>query len=239
MLLSQIDADYYLVINDDLIFIPGSVDKPLAYMERPENSRVGMLGVRLLNADGSLQPSTYSFAGIFRAVLSISNLRSAIPLTSKLFRLASFLRLDNGKSRYWPHTKTVEVESFRGAYMLIRKAALQEVGLLDVKGGEETEWHMRFHKHGWKVIFFHEAEIIHLGSMTTSTDPASELIFLRSFLNIYYKHMSRWRYGVLRFCFFLTYLAKYLVEKVRGTAQRQEFARKGLVMIWYWPQEVD
>jgi GT2 family glycosyltransferase len=238
LLLSRVRADYYLVINDDLIFLPGSVEKPLAYMQRPESSRIGMLTVRLLNADGSLQPSTYSFAGLFRTVLSVSGLRSLIPLSPKLFRLAHVLGLGRGKSQYWSHTETVEVDSSRGAYLLVRDEALREAGLWDVKGGEETEWQMRFHAHRWKIVFYHEAEVIHLGSMTVSSDPEAELTNLRSFMNIYYKHLAQWRYVFVRFCFLLTYVTKYVVATLRGSTIGRKVARKGVAIVRRWPKEV-
>lgn len=239
LLLTQVAADYYLIVNDDIIFLPGSIDKPLKYLERCENSGVGMLAIRLLNADGTLQPSTYSFPGILRVVLGLSGLRSLIPLSPKFFRLASFLRLGSGKSRYWPHRETVEVETFRGSYMFVRGTALNEVGLMDLRGGEETEWHARFHRHGWKIVFYSEAEVIHLGSMTVSKDPERDLIALRVALNLYHKHMPRWRYALVRFCCFLIYVEKYAVAKFRSASRARDVARKGLRLIIGWPPEMN
>lgn len=240
LLLSQITADYYLVINDDVVFLPGSVDKPLAYMERPEASRIGVLSIRLLNADGSLQPSTYSFAGLFRTVLSVSGLRSLVPLSPRLFRLAGLLGFGAGKSQYWSHTETVEIDSCRGAYLLVRHAALRQAGLWDVKGGEETEWHMRFRKCGWKIVFFHGAEVIHLGSGTVGKGShAGKLINLRSFLNIYHKHEPAWRYSVIRGAFLISYLARYARAKIRRSPEELRAAVHGLKMIRRWPNEVE
>jgi hypothetical protein len=237
-MLERIDADYYLLANDDLLFLPGSVANAIEFMELPENARIGQLGIKLLNADGTLQPSTYSFAGILRTVLAISGLRNFVPLSSRLFKLAELLGIGAGKSRYWNHDRVMEVDSFRGAYMLVRKAALRDVGLLDVKGGEETEWHMRFHKLGWKIVFYPGAEITHLGSMTTKVDPSSELIFVRAFLNIYFKHMSRLRYRIIRFSFILIYLWRWLSAALMGRVQRREISRKGLKLIMQWPNEI-
>lgn len=238
ILLGQITADYYLLLNDDMVFLPGSVDKALLYMERPETARVGMVTIRLLNRDGSLQPSTYSFAGMFRTILAVSGLRYLIPLSPKLFQFAGVLGLGKGKSQYWSHQETVEVDSCRGAYMMVRDQALRESGLWDVKGGEETEWHMRFHQHGWKIVFFHEAEVIHLGSMTVGRGTASELINLRSFLNIYYKHEAAWRYGVVRSAFFVTYVVKYIGAVLRGDKDRRDVAGRGVRMVTSWPREI-
>jgi len=239
MLLNQVVADYYLMVNDDIIFLPGSVEKPLKYLERAENSDVGMLAIRLLNADGTLQPSTYSFPGILRVVLALSGIRSLLPLSRKFFGLAGLMGLGAGKSRYWPHAETVEVETFRGSYMLVRGTAVEEVGLMDVRGGEETEWHIRFWRKGWKIIFFSEAEVIHLGSMTVSKDTERDLIYLRAVLNIYSKHMQRWRYVLLRLCCLLIYIAKYTVARLRLVSTARNVSRKALRLIVQWPQETN
>ena len=237
LLLGRITAEYYLVINDDMLFLPGSLDKPLAYMQLPEAAHIGMLTIRLLNRDGSLQPSTYSFSGLLRTVLSVSSLRELIPMNGAMVRFAKLLGLGTGKSRFWEHDKTIEIESCRGAYMLVRRQALQEAGLWDVKGGEETEWHMRFAQNGWKIVFYHEAEVVHLGSMTISQDPESMLLNLRSFLNIYYKHRAGWRYALIRFCFLVIYVYKFVGGVLSGSKTHRKLCQKGVAMILRWPDE--
>jgi GT2 family glycosyltransferase len=47
--------------------------------------------------------------------------------------------------------------------------AVRQVGLMTevaIVGGEETEWHRRFHEQGWKIIYFADASVIHYGSQT-------------------------------------------------------------------------
>ncbi|MBY0496022.1 MAG: hypothetical protein K2Y23_17580 [Cyanobacteria bacterium] len=237
MLLERAEADYYLLLNDDLIFLEGSVDRPLAFMLRPENKDVGMVTVKLLNADGSLQPSTYAFAGLFRTILSVSKLRELLPLDPNLFGFFSALGLGHGRSRYWSHEETVEIESCRGAYMLVRKDALRNVGGLDLRGGHETEWHMRFRQLGWKIVFFHEAEVVHLGSRTVSMDPEKDLLNLESHLNIYYKYKNGWRYASARSAFLVIYFIKYLGAAIRRERVARRVAWKGVRMIWNWPGE--
>src|SRR5262249_16391012 len=69
------DADFYLVANDDLVFLPGSLERAVAFMSDPANARVGVVGFNLRNSDGSLQPSTYSFPTVKRALLYQAGLR--------------------------------------------------------------------------------------------------------------------------------------------------------------------
>jgi GT2 family glycosyltransferase len=198
LLLRDVEADYILIANDDLIFLEGSLNKPVAYLEDAANRDIGVLGIRLLNADRTLQPSTYSFPGLLRAIVAVSNLRSLIPLSPRLFAMARMCGLGSGKSRYWTHDRTCEVDMFRGSYILVRGETLAQAGLFDVNGGQETEWMARVHQVGWKVLFYSDAEIIHLGSATVSKDPSRELIFLRTFLTFFRRHGPRWRHQALR-----------------------------------------
>jgi GT2 family glycosyltransferase len=121
--------------------------------------------------------------------------------------------------------------------MFVRGTALQEVGLLDLKGGEETEWHLRFRQRGWKTVFYHEAEVIHLKSMTVSTDPAAELINLRSFLNIYHKHEVPWRYQVFRLSCVAIYGLKYALARISQRHAIAEVARRGITLSYRWPKD--
>jgi GT2 family glycosyltransferase len=53
-----------------------------------------------------------------------------------------------------------------GAVMLVRRAAIDDVGLLDEDFflfSEETDWHYRFRRGGWKVVFTPDAEAVHVG----------------------------------------------------------------------------
>ncbi len=234
LILKDASADYLLIINDDLVFKDGSISKAISYLEKPENQGVGIAGIRLLNPDGSLQPSTYSFPGLMRAVLAISDLRSLLPLSPRLFPLAKELGLGGGRSRYWDHDKTCEVDMFRGSYMLVRGAAFRDVGLFDESGGQETEWIYRFHRCGWKVVFLHEPEIIHLGSATVSKDPGRMLISPKTFLTFFQRHKGPLEYWLLRaWClvfYRLTYYRARLANDLNHAAlaeQAFQFARQG------------
>lgn len=186
-------ADFILVLNDDLIFLDGAVAKAIRFLEEPGNQDVGVLTPRLLNPDGSLQPCTSSFPTVPRVLLWISGIRDRIPTTPRLFWLARLLGRGHGRSRYWEHDRTCDVDTFWGAAMFVRGRALREVGEMDETsrvGGEETEWHRRFWDRGWRVVFFADAEVIHLGSQTVGQDPWLENEFFKGSLNYFLRHRS-------------------------------------------------
>lgn len=166
-------ARYVWLLNDDLIVLPDAVRLVTEYMDRPENARVAVTSPRLLNPDGSLQPSTYGFPSMPQTLLGHSGLRE-LPLTDALLlRIAPVLRSREGSSRFWAHDKTLEVDTLRGACVAMRMKAVRQVGpMVEVSlvGMEETEWHRRFHEQGWKVIYFPKASVIHYGSQTVGGD---------------------------------------------------------------------
>jgi len=162
-------ARYLWLLNDDLLILSGAVAKVTAFLDRPENSRVGVTSPKLLNADGSLQPSTYGFPSMPQTLLAHSGLRELPWADTLLSRVAPVFRARTGSSRYWAHDQTIEVDTLRGACVAIRMKAARQVGPMvevAIVGGEETEWHRRFHEHGWKVVYYPEASVIHYGSQT-------------------------------------------------------------------------
>ena len=162
-------ARYVWLLNDDLLILPDAVRLVMEFMDRPQNSRVAAVSPRLLNPDGSLQPSTYGFPSMPQILLAHSGLRE-LSLTDRLLgRLAPLMRRREGSSRYWAHDRTVEVDTLRGACVAMRMDAVKQVGPMvevAIVGGEETEWHRRFKEQAWKVVYFPEASVIHYGSQT-------------------------------------------------------------------------
>lgn len=162
-------ARYVWLLNDDLLILPDSIRKVTEFMDRPDNERVSVVSPRLLNPDGSLQPSTYGFPSMPQILLAHSGLRELRLTDAILRKLAPVLRSRQGTSRYWAHDRTVEVDTLRGACVAVRTKAARQVGPMvevAIVGGEETEWHRRFHNDGWKVVYYPEASVIHYGSQT-------------------------------------------------------------------------
>jgi GT2 family glycosyltransferase len=57
--LSVINGEYVLLLNTDAFVEPNTIDKTVKHMI--DNSEIGVLGVKLLSRDGSLQPSCRFF----------------------------------------------------------------------------------------------------------------------------------------------------------------------------------
>ncbi|MBU1864728.1 MAG: glycosyltransferase, partial [Candidatus Omnitrophica bacterium] len=126
------DSEYVLILNDDTLLPDGSIDKLTEFMEK--NKKIGVVSPKLINPDGSLQPSTYRFPNLITIFLGLSGLRSSIHPTETVLRLVNLVEKSfglKGKSRLWKHDYTTEVDTFKGACTLVRRKAINEVGLMD------------------------------------------------------------------------------------------------------------
>lgn len=179
---------YILLLNNDTILLPGSLDTMWKVMER--SSGIGLLGCRLLNSDGSLQQS-------FGKVISIYN-----DFIQKFF-INLYEQGRNpivGKYLRWTHSTPKEVDWVKGANMMLRRETLYDVGLLDENYFmymEEVDLSLRVKQLGWKVYYSPEAEIIHCGGGSTATNRYKAAIsYRRSQLYFYKKHYGQW--GLIR-----------------------------------------
>jgi GT2 family glycosyltransferase len=225
-------ARYVWLLNDDLVILPGTVDRVTAFMDEPLNDRVAVVSPRLLNPDGTLQPSTYSFPSMPQILLSHSGLRGSPLMEQSLSAVAPLFRPRPGQSRFWGHDRTITVDTLRGACVAVRSEAVRDVGeMVEVSlvGGEETEWHRRFREKGWKVVFMHDASVIHYGSQTVgpaATDHLPE--YLKG--SLYYFHTDRPAVLYKIFCLSLSVLfsARAVWAWVRRDRKSLELMRRYL-----------
>lgn len=195
---------YVLVLNDDTIIGDGAFDKMLEYMD--QHPDIGMLGCKLLNADGTVQWSCgkspihkveYFKCGALRTLLS--------PLIRDQFF---------GGSQ--------EVSWITGACMLVRAEAVQKAGMLDENFQmyyEDGEWCYRIIKAGWKVFFFADAEVTHYRGETNKRNAARALSFYyRSRLYFFYKHFDAFTCFAVRVLTIFDAILGYIKLVVRRSA---------------------
>lgn len=151
-LLPYIKADYVLLLNTDAFVEPNTLPKTLRYMQ--DHPNCGVLGVRLLSRDGSLQPCCRYFPTPLNTFLQRTGLGRFMP----------WVRLPDDMT--WDHLGARECDWVPGCYYLVRKEVLDEIGLFDPRFFlycEEVDHCRRVKAAGWKVVFFGEAAAIHIG----------------------------------------------------------------------------
>jgi N-acetylglucosaminyl-diphospho-decaprenol L-rhamnosyltransferase len=146
---------YVLILNADAWLVGDALSRLVALAE--ERPSAALLGPRLSNLDGSLQRSVRGFPTTWRLATEYLYLRKLAPRSRALnaFYAAGFA-----------HDAERDAEFVMGACMLVRRKAIDEVGLLDEDYflfSEETDWCYRFRQAGWRVLFTPAAECVHVG----------------------------------------------------------------------------
>ena len=146
---------YILLLNSDTLVHGDVLANSVDYMEKHRN--VAVLGCRVLNADGSIQPSCGAFPGLLNLAV----------LSSGLWKLPSPAFLARSQLRPLDGPEAQEVDYVSGCFMCLRREALADVGLLDEKFfffGEEVDWCRRFREKGYGVRAAPVGDITHFGS---------------------------------------------------------------------------
>ena len=145
---------YFLILNADAWMAEGAVERLVAFAE--EHGDAAVVGPRLRYPDGRLQRSVRGFPTLWRLATEYLFLRKLAPRSRLLNAFYA-----NG----FEHDEPRRAEFVMGSCMLVRRAAVDEVGPLD-EGfflfSEESDWCYRFWQAGWTVWFCPDAEAYHV-----------------------------------------------------------------------------
>jgi len=152
--LRETESRYALILNADAWLVGDALERLVAFADA--HPRAAVVGPRLRNPDGTLQPSVRGFPTLWRLATEFFFLRKLAPRSRALngFYAAGF-----------DHESVTEAEFVMGAAMLVRRDAIAEVGPLDESFflfSEEVDWCYRFEQAGWQVLFTPEAEVVHV-----------------------------------------------------------------------------
>jgi GT2 family glycosyltransferase len=151
----QAQGEYILVLNPDAVLRPGAIEQAADALGMSPDA--GVAGALLLNADGTEQPGGRRFIPTpGRALARVIGLHRLFP--GRAWAQGFVLNADP-----LPAT-TSEVEATSGAFMLVRRAAIEQVGGLDegyFMHCEDLDWCVRMRAHGWRVLFVPGARVVH------------------------------------------------------------------------------
>ncbi len=203
----ETDAPYVLLLNPDTEWWSGTLED-LVRVAR-EHPRAGLVGPLVRNSDGSVYPSGRVFPSVVDAVghAFIGTVRPDNPFTRR-YRMEG-----------WDRSTEREVDWVSGCCMLLRRTALEEVGLLDesfLLYGEELDLATRLRLAGWSVLFTPEVEIVHEIGVSTGRSRRTLHMHSASVYRYYRKHRAAgWRRVTLPFAWAVLWL-RAEVEWIRG-----------------------
>ncbi len=175
---------YILLLNPDTEVPPDGIAEMVAYLDR--HPEAGIAGPKLVRPDGSLDLACRrSFPSPEVSFYRMVGLSRLFP-RSRRFGRYNLTYLD-------PDVET-EVDSVVGAFMLIRREALQEAGLMDEAFflyGEDLDLAFRIKARGWKVLYYPKVVVLHhKGESTRRARSRAVREFYRAMLIFYKKHYA-------------------------------------------------
>lgn len=188
-------ARYYFALNRDTIIPPGSrvIDRMIAFMDA--HPKIGCIGPKLVNMDGSLQYACYRFD--FWSIL-IKPLKQ-INLDQRYRWVRKYT--DRLLMKDFDHNKTRPVDWVLGAAMMVRKEVVDEIGWFDERYFmylEDCDWCHTMWEHGWPVYYVHDILIQHRYARESAKVPGIVRALIKNklariHLVSWLKYMWKWR----------------------------------------------
>jgi hypothetical protein len=213
---------FALLLNSDTEIPPDALRTMLDFMAR--HPQAGIAGPKLVRPDGSLDLAC----------------RRSFPTPEiSFYRMTGLSRLFPNSPRFGRYNLTyldpddlTEVDSVVGAFMLVRREAIADAGLLDetfFMYGEDLDWAYRIKEAGWKVYYNPTVTVLHVKRASTRLNPRAQVEFYRAMEIFYRKHFAAqtpwWAHALILW----TVRARSKFEELRlassGAGSRQEAGR--------------
>lgn len=171
-------GEYVLLLNPDTVVAEDTFAKVLQHAD--SHPEIGAIGVPMFDGSGRWLPeSKRGMPTPWASFCRLSGLWRLAPKTNALNRY------------YWgavPMDQTSEVEVLSGAFMWMRRAALEQVGMLDESFfmyGEDIDLSIRIIEGGWVNHYFSEAPIIHFKGESTKKGSLSYVRIFHDAMQIF------------------------------------------------------
>jgi GT2 family glycosyltransferase len=171
-----------LLLNPDTELEPTALASMIAYLDaHPEAAAVGP---KLVRGDGSLDPACRrSFPNPEVAFYRMSGLARLFPESPRFGRYnLTHVRAD----------QEMEVDALSGAFMLVRREVIDQVGLLDERFfmyGEDLDWAYRMKEKGWSIRYNPRVTVVHhKGESSRRASRQATVAFFRAMHGFYAKH---------------------------------------------------
>ena len=201
---------YLALINADVKVLDGCLERALAAIEA--ESSIGVVGPAMIGRDGMVHRSGMRFPSLWNGICDAFALHGLFG-RRPLFGGQAMADFD------WKSRRDVDV--LNGWFWLIRRDALDEVGLLDEQFfmyGEDVDWCKRFHDAGWRIVFEPDAASIHYGGGSAEQAPTRFYLEMqRANLQYWSKHHARHTVPLYTAILFLHHLIRLVGYWCRNT----------------------
>lgn len=154
------EGDYIVLLNSDAFMVEEGLKKAVEKMEKDKS--IGLAGAKLIGEDGEWQPSARTSPGIISELFVISGISAKYP-KNRLFGRPDMT--------YCNQDKDIICDWVPGAFSIIRREAIEKAGFFDERFFlyfEEVDLCMRIKKAGYKIVYWADIRVIHIGGGSTS-----------------------------------------------------------------------
>lgn len=178
---------YALLLNPDTLVHEGSLGRLVRFLDR--HPEAGVVGVKLLNPDGSVQYSCRTFPTL-GAVFFRGTLFGRLFPRNRATR--DYLMQD------WSHDRVRTVDWVSGAGMAVRRCVWEQIGLLDERFFmycEDMDFCRRAQEAGWRVYFFPGAVVTHVIGRSSDQNLTAMILQFHRSMYLYFDKYYGSRYG--------------------------------------------
>jgi GT2 family glycosyltransferase len=249
--IKQTRGKYVLLLNSDTLVLAGALAAMSEFMDQHPES--GAVGCQLLCADGRIQISAGGEAslGIARVLVRLSGLTRLVQGDRVRRFLRRYLGFALGSTLraclepYATDESPLEVDILSGACLMLRREAIEKVGLLDERFFmylEDLDYSLRLRNAGWKLYYLPAVSITHLvgqssgGRMRQHSARAYESLFY-----FYLKHRSTRMLFFVRALVLLAFCCRWVASTFLGTISNRSVYRQNradiaqvIRLCWRW-----
>lgn len=189
--LAQANGQFLLFLNPDCFVQEDTLSHCAEVLQT--HPQAGMAGVLVVNPDGSEQAGCRrSVPTPWRSLVRVLHLDKLFP---KQPRFRHFVLSHD------PLPEDVQsIEGISGAFMFVRREALEDVGPLDegyFLHCEDLDWFMRFRQHNWQILFIPSLQVMHVKGACSQGEPVRVLWYKHRGMVRFYRKFFSQRYGCM------------------------------------------
>lgn len=205
---------YILLLNSDTLLEPDTLQTMIQFMD--EHPQAGASGCKLVLADGTLDKACKrGFPTPSAAFYYITGLSRVFPDNPR-FNQYQLGHLSDNEHH--------QVDSLVGAFMLVRRVTIDQVGMLDedyYMYGEDVDWCYRMKEAGWEIHYYPKTKITHLKGASSRRKPMKIIYeFYRAMYLFHHKHYRKHYNGIVNVIIYtgitLSFIAAILKNKLFG-----------------------
>lgn len=219
---------YVLLLNPDTVVLEDALPRAVALADREPD--VGIVGCQVMESYAQVQRTCFRFPSPWNTLLWVTGLAGLAPC-HRLF----------GRAAYgpWSRTERRTVDVVSGMFMLARREAIADVGLMDEDYfvyAEEADWCWRFRNAGWPCVFDPVGRVLHVDGGNKSTDQDRLRMFVEKQKNVLLfqrKNLGKRAAFISRCLFALGMGARTAIWSVRSIVQPGDEHRARLAESWW------